>query len=69
MKKRMLGLLLCGVMAFSMLAAGCSSNTTTEQTADPTTTEGEAETSTQGGLKIAIVSSPLRCRRRLFQSR
>ena len=58
MKKRMLGLLLCGVMAFSMLAAGCSSNTTTEQTADPTTTEGEAETSTQGGLKIAIVSSP-----------
>ena len=54
----MLGLLLCGVMAFSMLAAGCSSNTTTEQTADPTTTEGEAETSTQEGLKIAIVSSP-----------
>ncbi len=56
MKKRVLGLLLGSVMAFSMLAAGCSS--TAEQPTEPAATEGEGQTTEEGGLKIAIVSSP-----------
>lgn len=54
MKKRVIGLLLCGVMAFSMLAAGCSSNNTTPEEQQQNNTNATAE----GGLKIAIVSSP-----------
>lgn len=54
MKKRVIGLLLCGVMAFSMLAAGCSSNNTAPEEQQQNNTNATAE----GGLKIAIVSSP-----------
>lgn len=53
MKKRVLGLLLCGVMAFSMLATACSSNN-----AAPEQQQNEQNSSEEGGLKIAIVSSP-----------
>mgnify|MGYP002509983788 FL=1 len=54
MKKRVIGLLLCGVMAFSMLAAGCSSNNTAPEEQQQNNTNA----TTEGGLKIAIVSSP-----------
>ena len=54
MKKRVIGLLLCGVMAFSMLATGCSSNNAPEEEQQQNDTNAESE----GGLKIAIVSSP-----------
>ena len=54
MKKRVIGLLLCGVMAFSMLATGCSSNNAPEEEKQQNDTNAESE----GGLKIAIVSSP-----------
>ena len=54
MKKRVIGLLLCGVMAFSMLATGCSSNNAPEEQQQQNDTNAESE----GGLKIAIVSSP-----------
>lgn len=54
MKKRVIGLLLCGVMAFSMLATACSSNNAPEEEQQQNDTNAESE----GGLKIAIVSSP-----------
>lgn len=53
MKKRVIGLLLCGVMAFSMLAAGCSSNNAPEEQQQNDTNAVSGD-----GLKIAIVSSP-----------
>ncbi|NDO47765.1 BMP family ABC transporter substrate-binding protein [Clostridium sp. MD294] len=56
MKKRVLGLLLCSVMAFSMFAAGCGGSNNAPA---PEQTENGQNTSTsEGGLKIAIVSSP-----------
>ena len=54
MKKRVLGLLLCGVMAFSMLAAGCGSN----NNAPAPEENNQSADAAEGGLKIAIVSSP-----------
>jgi len=54
MKKRVLGLLLCGVMAFSMLAAGCGSN----NNATAPEENNQSADAAEGGLKIAIVSSP-----------
>ncbi|MEY8321672.1 BMP family ABC transporter substrate-binding protein [Lachnospiraceae bacterium 46-61] len=54
MKKRVIGLLLCGVMAFSMLAAGCSSNNAPEEQQQ----QNDTNTVSGDGLKIAIVSSP-----------
>jgi basic membrane protein A len=54
MKKRVLGLLLCGVMAFSMLAAGCGGN----NNAPAPEENNQSADAAEGGLKIAIVSSP-----------
>ena len=54
MKKRVIGLLLCGVMAFSMLAAGCSSNNAPEEQQQ----QNDTNAVSGDGLKIAIVSSP-----------
>lgn len=56
MKKRVLGLLLCGVMAFSMLAAGCGSNN--DAPAPEQNENGQNTSASENGLKIAIVSSP-----------
>ncbi len=55
MKKRVLGLLLCGVMAFSMLATACGGG---GDAPAPDQENSQATTPTEGGLKIAIVSSP-----------
>lgn len=55
MKKRILGLLLCGVMAFSMLATACSGG---GDAPAPEQQNSESTTPAEGGLKIAIVSSP-----------
>lgn len=55
MKKRVIGLLLCGVMAFSMLATGCSSNNAPEEEQQQ---QNDTNAESEGGLKIAIVSSP-----------
>ncbi len=54
MKKRVLGLLLCGVMAFSMLASGCGSS----NDAPVPEENNQSADATENGLKIAIVSSP-----------
>lgn len=55
MKKRILGLLLCGVMTFSMLATACSGG---GDAPAPEQQNSESTTPAEGGLKIAIVSSP-----------
>lgn len=55
MKKRVIGLLLCGVMAFSMLATGCGGGGNAPA---PEANDSENVSSTENGLKIAIVSSP-----------
>ena len=54
MKKRVLGLLLCGVMAFSMLASGCGGS----NDAPVPEENNQSADATENGLKIAIVSSP-----------
>lgn len=54
MKKRVLGLLLCGVMAFSMLASGCGGS----NDAPVPEENNQSADATESGLKIAIVSSP-----------
>ena len=51
MKKRVLGLLLCGVMAFSMLATACGGGNAEVEIDDNSTV-------VEGALNIAIVSSP-----------
>ncbi len=52
MKKRILGLLLGSVMAFSMLATGCGGG------GEEQTNPNEESTAVEGSLNIAIVSSP-----------
>lgn len=56
MKKRVVGLLLCAVMAFSMLATGCGGGG--NDAPAPEANDSEEVSSTENGLKIAIVSSP-----------